>query len=61
MRTVKYLGFCQCSQERQLTGIRVVSGAPAEIRPARLQGCEGEADSAMFMATGHERARGVVR
>jgi hypothetical protein len=41
-------------QERQMTGIRVVSVAPAEIRAARLQSRGSDAGSAMFMATGRE-------
>jgi hypothetical protein len=54
VRSVQRLRFCQCSQERQLTGIRVVSVAPAEIRATRLQRCGNDAGSAMFMATGRE-------
>lgn len=35
-----------------MTAIRVVSGASAEIRAARTQACESDADSAMVMASG---------
>jgi len=35
-----------------LTGIRVVNGAPAEIRAARVQRCGSDTGLAMFMATG---------
>jgi hypothetical protein len=53
VRTLWRLGFCHCSQEwQQMTVIREVSGAPAEIRAARTQACESDGDSAMFMATG---------
>ena len=54
MRSVQGLRFCQCSQERRLTGIRVVSVAPAEIRATRLQSCGSDAGSAMFVATGRD-------
>jgi hypothetical protein len=56
MRSSWRLRFCQCLQERYLTGIRVVSVAPSEIRAARLQSCGSDAGSAMVMATGRERA-----
>ena len=56
MRTVERLGFCQCSREQQPTVIRVVSGASAETRAARLQSCECDGTALLVCVDGKKVA-----